>query len=90
MQQEMISEIEATRPEFIVFVNMPLSWLGRAGSSQLILDWSQQYLSQNYRLDGLVDILDESQYRWGEEVSDYDPSSLYTVRIFKRTNVSLQ
>jgi len=52
MQQEMISEIEASRPEFIVFVNVPLSWLGRAGSSRLILDWSQQYLSQNYKLDG--------------------------------------
>jgi len=86
MQQEMISEIEAARPEFVVFVNLRLSWLWHPGSSRLILDWSQQYLSQNYQLDGLVDILDVSQYRWGDEASNYEPASPYTVRIFKRTN----
>lgn len=90
MQQEMISEIERARPQYIVFVNVPVSWLGRPTSSRLILDWSQQYLSQNYEIDGLADILDESQYRWGEEAATYQAASPYTVRIFKRTNGSAQ
>jgi hypothetical protein len=84
MQKEMSSEIEAAHPEFIVLVNLPVSWLRRAGSSRFILDWAQKYVSENYKLDGIVDLLEDSQYRWGADSMRYQPSSPYTIRIFKR------
>lgn len=85
MQQEMISEIERNRPEFMVLVNVPLSWLRQPDSSQLLLDWAQDYIPQHYQLDGRVDILENSQFRWGNDAVDSEPASPYTVRIFKRT-----
>lgn len=85
MQEEMISEIERSRPEFIVLVNVPTSWLGRPTSPHLILDWAQNYIPSQYQLDGIVDILENSQFRWGNDAANSQPSSPYTVRIFKRT-----
>jgi len=85
MQQEMISEIERKRPEFMVLVNVPLSWLSQPGSSQLLFDWAQRYIPEHYQLEGRVDILENSQFHWGNDAVDSEPSSPYTVRIFKRT-----
>lgn len=84
MQQEMIAEIERARPEFIVMVSVPFSWLGRPDSPSTIFDWAQKYIAGNYKLDGLVDILDDSQYRWGADAAAYHPQSPYTVRVFRR------
>lgn len=88
MQEEMISEIERSRPEFVVLVNVPFSWLGRPMSTRLIFDWAQNYLGQNYQLDGLVDILDESQYHWGNDALNSPPLSPYNVKVFRRIGVS--
>ena len=84
MQQEMISEIERNRPEFMVLVNVPVSWLIRPGSSPRLLDWAQEYIPEHYQLDERVDILENSQFRWGNDAVNSQPSSPYTVRIFKR------
>jgi Dolichyl-phosphate-mannose-protein mannosyltransferase len=48
MQRQMISEIEAARPEFVVFVDVPYSWGVRPGSDTGILAWAQQYLQTQY------------------------------------------
>src|SRR5204862_8278454 len=40
MQQEMIREIERTRPKFLIFVVMPDSWLQRTESDWLIFTWT--------------------------------------------------
>ncbi len=84
MQKEMISEIENVRPKFLVFVNVPTSWLRRKDSEPLILAWTQKYVAENYRLDGFVDILGDTQYRWEEAATNYRPVSRYNVQIFKR------
>lgn len=85
MQQEMIAQIERAQPEFLVFVNVPTSWLRREGSQQLILQWAPKYVADNYYLDGIVDILGNSQYVWGEDARNYRSTSRYTVQVFRRT-----
>jgi len=85
MQQEMISQIEQAQPEFLVFVNVPTSWLRREGSQTLILQWTQKYVADHYLLDGMVDILGETHYAWEADARNYRPTSRYTVQIFKRT-----
>jgi len=84
MQQEMISEIERAEPEFILFIGVPISWVVRPDSDTRLISWARNYLQQHYELDGIADILQESQYRWGEEARAYRPTSPYTVQIFKR------
>jgi len=84
MQQEMISQIEAAQPEFIVVVDLQLSWMASPGSDPTILNWSRKYLAENYELDGIADILPETVYRWGADAQAYKPTSAYTVRVYKR------
>ena len=43
MQGEMIAEIEAERPEILVFVNMSASWLRHSDSLPAIFQWFEQY-----------------------------------------------
>src|SRR5262249_40428701 len=57
MQQEMIAEIEAARPRFLVLVNVPTSWLARPGSSPAIIEWFREYAEKHYRVTGIADIL---------------------------------
>jgi len=83
MQQEMISQIQAAQPEFIVFVDVDLSWMVRRSSVTQILTWGEKYLEDKYQLDGIVDILPETVYRWGPEAQAYQPTSQFTVKVFK-------
>jgi len=54
LQDEMIQQIEAAKPEYIVFVNNPLSWLPRPESEQRILEWWPPYWEQHYRLERTI------------------------------------
>ncbi len=84
MQHEMISQIEAGKPRFIVFVDCSNSWYFRQNSEKLIFDWMKQYLSSYYRQIGLVEIsLNQTSYRWdstAKPLSD-DDSCLF---VFER------
>ena len=86
MQQEAIREIEAQAPRYIVFVNVPQSWLGGPDSDTSILTWSRSYLVDHYRVAGIADIQsdDTTVYVWGEEALSYTPRSPCVVYVFKR------
>ncbi len=50
MQSEMIAEIEKARPELLLYVDVPLSWLPQDGANMYIFEWLNSYLAENYRL----------------------------------------
>ena len=50
MHGEMISEITAASPTFLVFVGVPFSWGRQPDSDQTILRWFDSYTHQNYDL----------------------------------------
>jgi hypothetical protein len=88
MQEQMIREVEAGSPEFLVYVSLPTSWLATPGSAEeaKFSAWADDYIREKYELDGVVDLLDDqTQYFWGEDAKRYTPRSPYTIRIFKRT-----
>jgi len=85
MQQEMIREIEAARPEFLVWVNVRASWLPQDHSEGLILSWAQKYIHDDYEVTGVADIhMVKSDYRWGDDAKEYHPRSNAFVFVFKR------
>lgn len=86
MQEEMIREVEAARPLYLVFVKIPTSWLVRPGSEMLIFKWFDRYRSRYYDLDGVVDILsmEETRYVWGEDAKGYRPLSNIGITVYKR------
>jgi hypothetical protein len=86
MQKQMISEIESSRPEFLVLVQVSTSWLRNPAAPDIIFDWAQKYVTGFYEPAGLVEIRDTSRYWWGEDAKTADPVSPYLVRIFKRVS----
>jgi hypothetical protein len=84
MQHEMTSEIEAARPEFLVFVDVPVSWLVRPHSDTYIFSWAEKYLQEQYEQVGIADIGETTEYRWGDRVKGYRPASKWTVSVYKR------
>jgi len=85
MQLDMAREIEKVEPKYLIFVNIPTSWLANARSERYILEWLQQYLNNKFSLVGVVDILSpyETAYRWDNEAKNYSPRSPYFLCVYK-------
>ncbi len=86
MQQEMIQEIEAARPQFLVFVKVAASWRDRSGSERMIFEWFEQYKQKYYRQVGVVDIIapKHTAYHWGNSAVEYSPRSENWLTVFQR------
>jgi hypothetical protein len=55
MQLEVVEEITAAKPEFVIFVDVPTSWLVRQDSEPLLMSWFSEYQKINLQLvAGLV------------------------------------
>jgi hypothetical protein len=81
----MIHQIEASRPNYLVFVRTPASWLLKPTSDQTILRWLEQYSSAFDRV-GVADIVSRevTHYRWDADARDYVPTSPYWVGVYRR------
>jgi hypothetical protein len=86
MQQEMIQEIESARPKYLIFVNIPTSWLARPESTTHIFEWSERYRDEFYEVAGIIDIVswDQTLYRWDTEAIGYTPKSEFWLAVFVR------
>jgi hypothetical protein len=86
MQKEMVEEIERAQPKYLVWVNVPTSWLVRPKSETYIFKWFEEYSKKNLDLVGVIDILSEIQtgYRWDSEATNYSPRSPYFLYVYKR------
>jgi hypothetical protein len=84
MQRQMISDIEVGEPDYLVFVNVSLSWLQRDASSREIFEWYEPCVREHYVPDGLVEIQKSgSVMRWGGD-APWPPRSGTWVAVFKR------
>jgi general stress protein CsbA len=85
MQREMIREIEASDPRFVVFVRFWYSWLPRPESDQTIFRWFEDY-QQRFDRVGVVDILSPGQtrYLWGEAAAAYTPVTDRWLAVYER------
>jgi len=54
MQREMMAEIEASRPEYLVWVSYDNSWNVRPSSDRAVFDWFARYLNDFYDKIGVV------------------------------------
>lgn len=86
MQQEMCREIEAAKPEFLVYIHVDSSWLAEPDSNHFIYHWAARYVEDNYRPVGLADIVSPTRtdYQWGNQVAWAHPRSPQYVWIFQR------
>jgi len=86
MQEEMIAEIEAARPAYVVVSNVVTSWVVRPDSDRTIFEWGRQYLARNYDRVGVIDILSATRtdYYWNEWAAQTAPRSSAFLAVYKR------
>lgn len=86
MQKEMISEIESSRPKFLVYVRINMSWLASPTSEMYIGNWFDEYIQRNYLLVGVADIVspETTVYKWDDDARNYFTQSPSNVLIFER------
>lgn len=84
MQREMIAQIEAAAPVFLVRTTWSLG-LTRE-SDRTVLNWADRRAARCYTLVGVVDIysLDGTIQLWGDELSGYHPRSEDLVYTYRR------
>ncbi len=85
-QDEMIDEILRSRPEYIVYVGVPASWLQRPGSAQTIFYWFADYVPRHYDVVGAVDLVhgEPTRYIWGSEAASHQPASPAYLTVYRR------
>jgi len=86
MQKEMANEIEKNKPKYILFVDISLSWLTRPNSEKYIFTWAKQYLDKNYKIVGLIDLVQNkfSSLKVRDQLINYQPQSKNIVFIYER------
>jgi hypothetical protein len=84
MQQEMIREVEAARPKFLVLVVINKSWLVGRESDQTIFRWADTYCDANYEEVGLVNISDQgTDYYFSGRPANVTPTAEH-ILIYRR------
>ena len=86
MQNEMIHEVESVKPLYIVYVLSRDSWDTRSGADTHIFDWTDAYLRDNYKLEGIADGGNQDVYRWGPSASTYRPRKPSFIAIYRRSS----
>jgi len=86
MQHEMINEIEAVKPEFMVQVGYQYSWLIRASSDATILRWFDAYAGANYERVGVVGVrpTGENVEVWDAEAGNFHDPLDHSITIYRR------
>jgi len=86
MQQDLIRELEAAKPEYLVMVNVDMSWTRHPGSPTALFDWYSLYVQRYYETVGVVDLVEplRSEYRWDDAARAYQVRSHDFVAVLRR------
>jgi hypothetical protein len=84
MQQQTINDVARNKPKYIVFCNIWTSWAAGTYSDLHILKWIKDYLTKYYNTVGIVDIGEETIYKWMNDAVLYQPRYKNVVFIFER------
>jgi hypothetical protein len=86
MQKEMIAEIEASQPKFIVVVREDRSWGLTPFSVRYVFRWARNYLQSHYELVGVADIFahDTTVYKWDRNASNYVVRGMSSILVYEK------
>jgi len=86
MQRQMISEIEAAKPEYMVVVVYDYSWLVKHYSNPEIFQWMQAYTAKNYDRVGLVERRPGAAgiELWGDAAKNYHGNLEQYLDVYQR------
>jgi len=86
MQEELIAQVEASRPEYVVFVSVDVSWLVEPGSPRRIFEWFEGYAARHYTAIARAEIARDGT-RWSYEADARQPTGArYWVTLLRRNS----
>src|SRR5207245_406009 len=74
MQEEMISQVETNKPEYVVYMNDDLSWLKFRNSELKIFDWWKGYWAANLDLVDTLPIKERHSESLWEKTPELEPA----------------
>ena len=85
LQQQFVRDLEAARPEYIVYIDVRNSWLPHPGFVNLLFEWWKDY-SLHYEKVGVADLVspDETDYYWDGAAAGYTPRDTPNLIIYRR------
>jgi hypothetical protein len=87
MQLDMINEIEAAKPEYLVWVGFYNSWLLWPTSDMTLSQWADKYIHKYYDKVGVVDTTGgQIICVWDQDAANYGPPHGDHITVFKRVD----
>jgi hypothetical protein len=84
-QREMMGEIEAAKPQYVVLVMVSSSWLNWPGADNTFANWGEAYIRGFYEQAGVVYIYPtHTDYVWGGETAKERSDTDFVVVLYKR------
>ncbi len=86
MHKQMIQEIESAKPEFVLFVLIPGSWLAGPESGTRIIEWWANSYRTNYMLAGVAVMKPphDTQFLWGQAAVEFGEQPRLGILIYRR------
>jgi hypothetical protein len=86
MREEFLGELEANRPEYLVYVDVWASWGDREGGPELaaFLSRLREYMAAHYEKVGVADMADSTAYVWNDAATNYLPRSSSVIYVLHR------
>lgn len=87
MQDEMIAEVEAGLPLYVVFVGSTSSWMARQESDLAIVDWTNRFVKEKYQLVGIAEIPEDGGppgLFWDDALRSYRQGSRNRLLVYRR------
>jgi len=84
MQLELINDLARINPKIIIFCHIKDSWLVQSKSDEHLQNWSNYFINKYYNLVGVVDIGEETKYKWMDDAVSYQPVSRNFIYVLER------
>lgn len=85
MREEMLQQLETSRPEFVIDVDVVDSWGDRSGSqTAAFLAQLRTFVGQQYELTGVSDVAAQDRYFWGEDAQHHQPGGSGAIYLYRR------
>ena len=81
-----MADVEKAKPKYFIFFNHQISLFVQPNTDQYVFQWANKFIQDNYKLCGLVDMVDgqRSTYIFDESAQRYQPKSQTYIMIFER------
>lgn len=85
-QREFVADLEKAKPRYIVLYNHSISLLIQPNADRYVFDWANKYLTENYHVVGVADMVDglQTNYVWKDALAGFQPRGQYVIYTYER------